>query len=76
MARNSMAKMVNKASDVDGAVSETNGVEVVGGVVEMASRIGCAVGTGGTDSVGSSSYCLAYGGTGDIGLADAAIGVE
>ena len=76
MARNSMAKMVNKASDVDGAVSEKNGVEVVGGVVEVASRIGGAVGTGGTDSVGSSSYCLAYGGTGDIGLADAAIGVE
>ena len=55
MARNSMAKMVNKASDVDGAVSEKNGVEVVGGVVEVASRIGGAVGTGGTDSVGSSS---------------------
>ena len=71
-----MAETVNKASDVDGAVGETNGVEVVGGVVEVASRIGGAVGTGGTDSVGSSSYCSACGGTGDIDLADAAIGVE
>ena len=73
MARNSMADMVNEASDVEGAAGGTE--RVVGRAVEAASGIGGAV-PDGTDSVGSSSYCLAYGGTGDIGLADAAIGVE
>ena len=54
MARNSMADMVNEASDVEGAAG---GMErVVGRAVEVASGIGGA-GPDGTDSVGSSSCC-------------------
>ena len=44
----------------------------------MASGLDGAVGAGGTDSTGSSSYCAcsAYAGTRDVGLGGAATGAE
>ena len=48
MARNSVAKIVMEASDVEGAIGGTRGV--ARGSVEVASGIGGA-GAGGTDSV-------------------------
>ena len=76
MARNFVADMVIKASDVEGAASGTEGV--AGGLVEIASGIDDAVGAGGIDSTGCSSYCgcSTCGGTGDVGLGGAATGVE
>ena len=55
MARNSVVDVVIEASDVGGAAGGTGGV--AGGSVEVASGIDGAVGAGGTDSMGSSSYC-------------------
>ena len=82
MAQNSVAKMVNEASDVRGAAGGTEGV--AGGSVEMPSGIGCTVGTSdvagtsGTDFVRSLSYCSysTCAGTIDVGLGGTAIGVE
>ena len=70
-----MAEMVIEASDVEGASGGTT--RVVGGVVEVASGIGGA-GAGGIDSMESSSYCacLAYGGTGGVGLGGAPRGAK
>ena len=69
MARNSMADMVIKASDVGGIAG--------GGSVEVALGIG-GVEAGGTELAGSSSCCAcsAWAGTGDAGLSGAATGVE
>ena len=75
MARNSMADMVIKASDVGGAVGGTR--DVAEGSVEVALGIG-GVEAGGTELAGSSSCCAcsAWAGTGDAGLSGAATGVE
>ena len=75
MTRNSAAEMVMEASYVESATSGTSGV--VGGSVEVASGIGGAV-VGGTDYVGSSSYCVcsACGGIGGAGLGRAPRGAE
>ena len=75
MAQNSVADMVNEASNVEGAAG---GMErVVGRAVEVASGIGGA-GPDGTDSVGSSSCCgcSACGGIGGAGLGGAATGAK
>ena len=70
MARNSVAKMVMEASDVEGAAGGMEGV--AGGSVAVTSGIGGA-GASGTDSVRSSSCyaCSACGGTGGAGLGGA-----
>ena len=75
MTRNSVAKIVMEASDVEGATGGTRGV--AGGSVEVDSGIG-GVGAGGTDSVGRSSCCayLACGGTGGASLSRAPRGFE
>ena len=76
MARNSVADMVIEAFDVRDATGGTEGV--AGGSVKVASRIGGAVGVGGTDSMGSSSGCdySACGGTGGAGLGAATTGAK
>ena len=51
MARNSVANMVIRASDVGGAVGGIG--DVAGGSIEVASSIDGAVGASGTDSEGS-----------------------
>ena len=63
-----------EASDVGGTVGGTEGV--AGGSVEVASSIDGAAWADGTDSVGSSSCCSAYGGIGDAGLGGVATGAE
>ena len=73
-ARNSMADIVMEASDVGGAAGGIGGV--AGGTVEVTSVIGGAARESGTDSTGSSSCCLACGGTGDVGLGGAATGTD
>ena len=71
-----MAYMVVGASDVGGATGAIGGVARKS--VEVASGINGAVGAGGTNSVGISSYyaCSTCAGIGDVGLGGAASSVE